>query len=104
VYSDPVRSGVIASVVGSMRLHPELTRTVREGFLAGRRAALSVVLDRGIARGDLASGLDVELALDALGGALFYRLLITGGPIDEHLAEGVAELILRGFAPLKEQS
>ncbi len=34
-----------------------------------------------------------------LGGPLFYRLLITGGPIDEQLAEGVVELILRGFAP-----
>ncbi len=43
--------------------------------------------------------LDFELALDVLGGPLFYRLLITGGPIDERLAEGVAELILRGFAP-----
>ena len=28
-----------------------------------------------------------------------YRLLITGGPIDERLAEGVVELTLRGFAP-----
>jgi len=45
------------------------------------------------------AGLDLELALDVLGGPLFYRLLITGGPIDEQLAEGVADLILRGFAP-----
>jgi hypothetical protein len=34
-----------------------------------------------------------------LGGAVFYRLLLTGGPIDQRLAEGVVELILRGFAP-----
>jgi hypothetical protein len=68
--------------------------------LARRRAALSTVLDRGVRRGDLRRGLDVELALDVLGGAIFYRLLITGGPIDQRLAEGVVELILRGFAPL----
>ena len=37
-----------------------------------------------------------------LGGPLFYRLLITGGPIDERLPEGVVELILRGFAPQKQ--
>jgi len=104
VYSDPVRSGFIASVVGALRLHPELTGSLREGWLAGRRRALRAVLDRGIARGDLDPGLDVELALDALGGALFYRLLITGGPIDERLAEGVADLVLRGFASSKEQS
>jgi AcrR family transcriptional regulator len=35
------------------------------------------------------------------GGPLFYRLLITGGPLDEQLAEDVTELILRGFAPDK---
>jgi len=57
------------------------------------------VLERGIERGDLAADLDFELALDVLGGPLFYRLLITGGPIDELLAEGIADLILRGFAP-----
>jgi hypothetical protein len=34
-----------------------------------------------------------------LGGPLFYRLLITGGPIDEQLAEDVADLVLAGFAP-----
>jgi hypothetical protein len=57
------------------------------------------VLKRGVRRGDLRRGLDLELALDVLGGAIFYRLLITGGPIDERLAEGVVELTLRGFAP-----
>jgi hypothetical protein len=55
------------------------------------------VIERGVARGDLRAGLDVELALDVLGGPLFYRLLVTGGPIDERLAEGVVDLILAGF-------
>ena len=59
------------------------------------------MLERGVERGDLRPDLDLELALDVLGGPLFYRLLITGGPIDEQLAEGVRELILRGFAPDK---
>jgi AcrR family transcriptional regulator len=98
VYGDPIKAGVMPSLVGAMRQRPELARALRDGFLAQRRAALRAVLDRGVARGDLRADLDVELALDVLGGALFYRLLITGGPIDGDLAEGVAELILRGFA------
>ena len=52
-------------------------------------------------RGDLRADLDFELALDVLGGPLFYRLLITGGPIDERLASSVVELILRGFGPTR---
>ena len=98
VYRDPVKAGVMPSLVGAMPQRPELARAIRDGFLAQRRAALRAVLDRGVARGDLRADLDVELALDVLGGALFYRLLVTGGPIDADLAEGVAELILRGFA------
>ena len=98
VYSDPIKAGVMPSLVGAMPQRPELARAVRDGFLSQRRAALRAVLDRGVARGDLRADLDVELALDVLGGALFYRLLVTGGPIDGDLAEGVAELILRGFA------
>ena len=47
---------------------------------------------------------DIDLALDVLGGPLFYRLLITGGPIDEQLVEGVVELIMRGFAPQRTPS
>ena len=98
VYRDPVKAGVMPSLVGAMPQRPELARAIRDGFLAQRRAALRTVLDRGVARGGLRADLDVELALDVLGGALFYRLLVTGGPIDADLAEGVAELILRGFA------
>ena len=104
VYRDPVRAGVIAGVVGALRQDETLARTARAGFLEGRRAALREVLERAVARGDLRADLDFELALDVLGGPLFYRLLITGGPIDDRLAEGVADLILRGFAaPRKEQ-
>jgi hypothetical protein len=86
-----------------MRRSPALARATREGFLAGRRAALRVVLERGVGRGELRRDLDLELALDVLGGPLFYRLLITGGPIDERLASGVVDLIMRGFGPTRSR-
>jgi AcrR family transcriptional regulator len=99
VYSGRVAAGAMPSLVAAMHRSPELARAVRDGFLAGRRRALQEVLERGVERGDLRGDLDLELALDVLGGPLFYRLLITGGPIDKQLAEGVADLILRGFGP-----
>jgi AcrR family transcriptional regulator len=99
VYSRSVEAAVMPSLVDAMSRDAGIARTVREGFLARRRAALRAVLERGVERGDLRADLDLELALDVLGGPLFYRLLITGGPIDRGLADGVVELILRGFAP-----
>jgi len=101
VYSRSIEAAVMPSLVDAMSRDAELARAVRERFLAGRRAALRAVLGRAVERGDLRPDLDVELALDVLGGPLFYRLLVTGAPIDQELAEGVVELILRGFAPVK---
>jgi AcrR family transcriptional regulator len=99
VYSRPVAARAMPALVAAMSRSADLASAVRGGFLAGRRAALQEVLERGVERGDLRPDLDFELALDVLGGPLFYRLLITGGPIDEALAAGVVDLILRGFGP-----
>jgi AcrR family transcriptional regulator len=98
LYRGALAGRLMPNLVGAMAQKPELAHSIRDGFLAGRRAALGEVLRRGVDRGELRPDLDLELALDVLGGPLFYRLLVTGGPIDEQLAEGVADLILRGFA------
>lgn len=99
VYTGSVAARAMPSLVETMSRNAELAEAVRDRFLAGRRAALREVLGRGIERRDLAADLDLEFALDVLAGPLFYRLLITGGPIDQELAEGVADLMMRGFAP-----
>jgi AcrR family transcriptional regulator len=99
LYGGSLPRRLMPNLVGAMAQRPELARAIRHEFLSRRRAALAKVLRRGVERGDLRPDLDLELALDVLGGPLFYRLLITGGPIDEQLAESVADLILRGFAP-----
>jgi AcrR family transcriptional regulator len=99
LYCGSLAGRLMPNLVGAMAQKPDLARAVRESFLTGRRAALAGVLERGVERGDLRPDLDVELALDVLGGPLFYRLLITGGPLDEQLAVGVADLIMHGFAP-----
>jgi AcrR family transcriptional regulator len=97
VYSGSIQAGVMPALVDAMSRDAELARTVREQVLAPRRAALRGVLERGVERGELRADLDMELALDTLGGPLFYRLLVTGGPIDDRLAEGVVDLIMKGF-------
>ncbi len=99
LYGGSLPGRLMPNLVSAMAERPELARAVREGFLIRRRQALTAVLRRGVERGDLRRDVDLELALDVLGGPLFYRLLITGGPLDERLADGVTELIMRGFAP-----
>lgn len=100
VYGRAPAARAMPALIAAMNRDPALARATREGFLASRRGALQKVLERGVDRGDLRADLDVELALDVLGGPLFYRLLVTGGPIDSQLADGVVDLLLHGFAPL----
>jgi len=99
VYDGTPAARAMPSLIAAMHRNPWLAGRVREGFLATRRAALAEVLERAIERGDLRTDLELELALDILAGPLFYRLLVTGGPIDDELARGVVALLLRGFAP-----
>jgi len=102
LYTTSVAAPALRGVTTEMANNPELRDTIRGHFLEARRAALREVLERGVERGELVEAIDYELALDLLGGPLFYRFLITGGPIDEQLATGVVEVVMaRWAAPSK---
>lgn len=89
---------VMPGLVSALASNPRLADSLRQVFLLPRRAALRSVLERGVRRGELRADLDYELALDFLGGPLFYRLLVTGGPLDDALAGGVVSAMLHGLA------
>jgi AcrR family transcriptional regulator len=88
-------------LVAAMARNPGIARSWREGFLAVRRAALRDLIERGIRRGELRDDVDVELTLDLLGGPLMYRLLVTGGAVDDEVARGVVDTLLEGIAGRK---
>lgn len=73
----------------------ELRGQFRESFIAPRRAALGSLLTAARARDELAAHVDVELLLDFLFGALWYRLLVAHAPLDDALAKGVVDLVRR---------
>lgn len=93
---------MMPGLASAMAEHAEVATAVRVGFLGTRRAALMEVVDRGIARGELRPDIDRELTLDFLGGPLFYRLLITGGDLDDDLTEGTVDILLRGIGRTAE--
>jgi AcrR family transcriptional regulator len=99
LYRDPATTGLLSGLVSAMARSERIAQAVRSGFIAARREALRHVLERGVARGDLRKGVDLELALDLLSGPLVFRALITGAPINERLTRGIVEVVLRGLAP-----
>ncbi|MBF5043376.1 MULTISPECIES: TetR/AcrR family transcriptional regulator [Myxococcaceae] len=99
LYRDEATGELLSGLVAGMARSAPLARTVREGFFAAGRAGFLLALRRGVRRGELRRGLDLELALDALQGPLFYRFLFTGAPLDRRVTRTLVDALLRAFAP-----
>lgn len=65
-------------------------------FSERRRQLTRCVLKRGIERGQLRRDTDVDLVIDALGGAVTFRLLQRHAPLNERFIEGLVTLVLKG--------
>ena len=65
-------------------------------FWAERLASTGLVVERAVERGELPPHTDPNLIIETLIGPLWIRLLLTGEPITDDLADRVAELVAAG--------
>lgn len=70
-------------------------------FAAERRAGPVALLRRAAARGELRPGTDPDAVVDLLAGAVFYRLLVTGGPLSPRAVDRLVDCALDGVASLR---
>ena len=70
----------------------------RKDFWAHRLDALEPVVARGIERGELRAGTDGRLLLEILIAPIHGRLLLTGEPVGDELAERLVDIALNGAA------
>jgi AcrR family transcriptional regulator len=70
----------------------------RKGFWAQRFDALAPVITRGIERGELRAGTDSRVLLEMLIAPIHGRLLVTGDPVSDELAELLVDMALNGVA------
>jgi AcrR family transcriptional regulator len=68
----------------------------RKGFWAQRFDALAPVITRGIERGELRAGTDSRVLLEMLIAPIHGRLLVTGDPVSDELAELLVDMALNG--------
>ncbi|MDX6568063.1 MAG: hypothetical protein QOH15_641, partial [Gaiellales bacterium] len=64
-----------------------------------RDAEVSRLIARGIERGDLAADTDEVTAHELLIAPVYYRLLLSGDPLDHAFAERIVDAAMRAFAP-----
>jgi AcrR family transcriptional regulator len=91
----PAMQGLVSPIATD----PALARVYREQVVQPRHAELTPVIKRGIARGDLRPDTDIRLIHELLIGPIFYRLLLSGAPLDRKLGPRLVDAILAGFAP-----
>jgi AcrR family transcriptional regulator len=84
-FSDQIAGIVILAAIARVDDDPEMAAEFRRRWVLPWRASASAALERGVARGDLRRGLDVDLALDILVGTVFQRTLVVAEPKTEGL-------------------
>ena len=99
VFAHPRTARLIAALAERMLHDERLATALRSGFLAERRDAARVALERARTRGEVRSDVDPELAVDLLAAPFYYRVLITGEAVDDALAEQVVEVVLTWVRP-----
>ena len=98
VLAQPTGGHVVAGLVGELQHDPVLAEGFHRDVVPARREAMLAALERGRERGEIRADADLELAVDALHGAVFYRLLLSGEPLDEPFAARLADQVLAGIS------
>lgn len=91
----PVNGGRTRAVVGAALTSPELAQSMQRYWL-DRICQCAVIVQRGIDRGELPPDADANLITESVIGPIWVRLLLTGEPISENLADATAALVAAG--------
>ena len=83
----------LRALMAQAQVDPDFGTRFRAVFLQARRDALGIVLDRARERGDLPAIASPDTVADVVFGTIWYRLLATGKPLDEHLADELVALL-----------
>ena len=86
------------SVAAAAATSDELAAAMH-GFWARRLTLSAEVVERAIQRGELPASTDANLIIETVIGPLWVRLLLTGEPITEDLADRVVQLVTTGAVP-----
>jgi AcrR family transcriptional regulator len=85
---------ILKSLMGEAQHDPEFAMLFRNRFIAARRQPVLTLLRDGIERGELPPDSNIEVLADLIYGAMWYRLLVQHGPLDEQFAHDIVHVVL----------
>ncbi|GAB2663189.1 TetR/AcrR family transcriptional regulator [Gordonia jinhuaensis] len=96
--SDPATGGHVVALTAEALRSPSAAAALAEKWIGPRRETGAQIMRDGIARGDLRSDLDIDLALDELFAPSYYRATYRYAAVDDHSATEQVDAFLRGAA------
>jgi AcrR family transcriptional regulator len=97
VLGQTLMGSVMQGLVSELADDAALADAFRERVVALRLKEVERLVRRGVERGELRSDIDVGLTHELLFGAVYYRLLLTGAPLEKKLGERIVDAVLPGL-------
>ncbi|NWD06403.1 TetR/AcrR family transcriptional regulator [Pseudomonas gingeri] len=92
------RGRLLRHLLAAAQLDEQLQRAFWENWIEPRRVQGRALLIRARERGELEPGINMEVLMDLLFGAVYYRLMIPYAPLDETFAEQLIEQVFANTA------
>ncbi|ELY6346882.1 TetR/AcrR family transcriptional regulator [Cronobacter muytjensii] len=88
---------ILPDLLAELPRNPPLADVVRGRLQHGRRARAAEMFRRAIARGELPPTTDIELACDAVGALVYWRMIMTRQRADKQWLTGSVHLLINGL-------
>ena len=88
----------VAMMIAASDSQTELSKAFRNHFILARREEGRIFLTQAIVSGELRANIDIDLALDEIYGAVFFRLLLRHATLDETFVKRLLKQVLSGFS------
>ena len=83
-------------LLSEAQLNPATRPALLAEFAERRREVTRIVLRRAIQRGEIRADTNIDVFIDALGGAVTFRLLQGHAPLNARFSKSLIELLLHG--------
>jgi AcrR family transcriptional regulator len=88
----------LTAIIATADPDTEIAKAFRHHFILTRRAEGKMMLEQGVNRRELCNNVDIEVILDQLYGALFFRVLLGHAPIDTIFVHSLVKQVFNGLA------
>ena len=88
---------LIKAIMGELQFDPELAEAFRDRWIRPRRQLARATFEAGMRNGELRPDLDIDTAIDALYGGIYYRVQTGSGPLNDAYVDDLFRHVMDGL-------